>query len=126
MNKNEFINQARELFPLHKDKYHPYDPLDVDWCGGGIAGGSCWDDGDSDPHYSYEGDPEPEDEHLPVILEKCFPDLTAKQYLGIDKSKIYEYRDEDTYEYYGNSRTTCHRKLLLDKLFDEIDRVTKL
>lgn len=75
---------------------------------GGTSGGSCWDEGDSDPHYSYS-DPNGAREALQgfdvqfdAVLTKIRPDITFLQYKSIYNDVVKSCTRTEG-EYYGNS-----------------------
>jgi|SRR5690349_4354210 len=75
--------------------------LKIDWTIGGMTGGSCWDDGETDNHRPVSADPEPELEELDKLLEVFCPTITFMQYKRLSQALIK--RDTYTdYEYYGN------------------------
>lgn len=85
------------------------------WCTGGISGGSCWDDGKQDNHYSSSGEVESDWTTLDHILEYFCPNITFIRYKRLmSLSKIEEYSRN---EYYGNSTNYNLRILLLKDLW---------
>jgi hypothetical protein len=76
------------------------DYIKESWTTGGLSGGSCWDDGETDNHYAVEGNREPELTDIFTIMEAFCPDLSflnARKLMGL--IKYDSYTDN---EYYGN------------------------
>jgi len=87
-------------------KYSYKGVFEVEWTTGGEAGGSCWDGGDSDPHFPLEADQEPDFEALDKFLFQVAPNITFLQYKNLMTHVKVE--DRVDHEYYGNY--TCRRK----------------
>lgn len=88
------------------------------WISGGVGGGSCWDDGDEDHHYSISGEKEANLIELEDLLLKLVPNISYLQFRkieGIIKHDVYEVN-----EYYGNSTTYNYKILNLKELFDKL------
>lgn len=93
------------------------DCIGIKWMSGGVGGGSCWDEGDGNNHYSIEGDSKPEFEDLDLILEKVMSNITFLQYKKLCKFLIKEKSwSED--EYYGNSTNYIINYIFIDELYD--------
>lgn len=86
---------------------------------GGVAGGSCWDDGSSDPHYSYTRDEK--FEGIKVLEDICeLINISFMDYKKLQKNIL-----TDTYnvsEYYGNYRTMCIYYIKLDDVFSLLSK----
>ncbi len=87
------------------------------WRTGGESGGSCYDTGDEDRHYSIEPDEEPALDDLKAFLLDIDPDLSLRIYTEIEQ-KI----DTDTHwrsfnEYYGNYTVTGLKYILVDDIY---------
>jgi hypothetical protein len=86
------------------------------WTTGGTSGGSCWDDGEHDNHYSREGEPQPDWDDLHKILEHLTPLLPFLQY-----KKLMKLVRKDSYtenEYYGNSTTYAVHLMEIKPLYE--------
>ena len=94
-----YIDKALE--PTYRRNTVEGDFIQISWCTGGMSGGSCWDDGKEDHHYSVSSSPEPEFEALDAIMERFYPEITFMTYKRMAQTliKISDYCDN---EYYGN------------------------
>lgn len=95
--KTPFIKKCEEILGHHLYS----DELSVQWTTGGMTGGSCWMDGDEDPHYPVEAEKEPEFDDLDKIIEGICPTITFIQYKNLVKAVVKEESYTDN-EYYGN------------------------
>jgi len=93
--------------------------IGIQWTTGGTGGGSCWDTGDEDHHYSISGEQEPEFEDLDKILEHFYPGITHLQYKRLCR-EVVESGDHYQNEYYGNSTNYAHKIVRLQKLYDQL------
>lgn len=130
MNFEEFLSGIKSLgVVIHTKPYHKLhyiyskkesienvDPYIMQsWSGGGIGGGSCWDEGKS-YHYAMRSEPEPDFLELDLIIETVEPNITHLKYKKIVKDLIT--RDSQTYnEYYDNSSIECYKMVDLYKLY---------
>jgi hypothetical protein len=120
--KNHYI----DTYVLAKDtkkKIHTFDELYLykDWRTGGVGGGSCWDNGESN-HYAKEGNPEPEFVDLDTILENLAPEISYLKYKKFMKElKISELTWTEN-EYYGNSTAYCAKLIKLTDLFNTLQQ----
>jgi len=71
------------------------------WRSGGVGGGSCWDDGTQDNHYSFSGESEPSWDALDLVVRELFPSLSYIHYTELMRKQTMDNFTE--YEYYGNS-----------------------
>ena len=125
------------FYKMGKDKYRPYlaerhipkgrketlafdDYLYSQWNSGGVTGGSCWDEGGTDPHYPVEGEPEPEFTDIDEALTALCPNLSFLQYKKLMASGIVEIGSYSENEYYGNYTTYTYKSIKLRKLFDKL------
>lgn len=77
------------------------------WRTGGVGGGSCWDEGDEDPHYELGEEESEPIKALENFLEEFHPNLSLSQYKEIMQHVNTEYWTD--YEYYGNHTDyACH------------------
>jgi hypothetical protein len=77
------------------------------WRTGGIGGGSCWDEGDEDPHYELGEEESEPINTLEEFLKDFYPHLSLSQYKELMHHVRTEYWSE--YEYYGNHTDyACH------------------
>jgi len=90
--------------------------FEITWRTGGISGGSCWDEGDRDPHYHVSGDIEPRFTTLDAFLLKVCPNLSFIIYKKIDD--LFEIREYSEYEYYGNSTNYVSKSINIKGLYD--------
>lgn len=100
------------------------DTLYVEWRTGGVAGGSCWNDGEDDIYYDIEPDEEPKFTYLHTILEKFYPDITYLQYRALE-SNCVSIEDRHETDYYGNSNKYRRKTLDLRKLHDFLSSLKK-
>lgn len=75
--------------------------IGVEWRTGGMSGGSCWDDGDSDPHYPLSSEAEDPFNELDQILMLVAPSITFMQYKKLC-ADVVKYENYTNNEYYGN------------------------
>lgn len=95
----------------------PKEPIiGVEWSNGGLTGGSCWDTGEDDNHYSMSGDEEPELVDLDVILEHFNPGITFLQYKRLCQELIERGESREN-EYYGNYTDYAHKFIRLRRLY---------
>ncbi len=91
--------------------------IEQHWCSGGIGGGSCWNDGESDTHYEMSGDPPPATfEDLNTVLEAFWPNISFLQY---QKYIVPLFRNEERTEseYYGNCTRYAYKIISLRDMF---------
>lgn len=89
------------------------------WRIGGVGGGSCWDTGDTDPHYAISGEPEPEFHLLDEILEEACPQISFIQYKRIC-SQVIKTNEYTENEYYGNYTDYAVKWFDLRELYDAL------
>jgi hypothetical protein len=92
--------------------------ISVQWRTGGVGGGSCWDNGDTDPHYPIFAERESDLALLDKILEYFCPDIIMLRYKELYRLVEYNYFSE--YEYYGNYTDYGEKFLSLQKLYDQL------
>lgn len=108
MSYNEFLAKVKTLNVAldnhiirdYRDTAKTGDYIKESWITGGMGGGSCWDDGETDNHYAIENEQEPELTGLFTIMEAISPDLSF-----LKARKLMELIKYDNYtdnEYYGN------------------------
>lgn len=116
VNKKEFKELIESLDISVNFQDFEENTIGIKWITGGMRGGSCWDEGNSQ-RYASEGDPKPEFEDLDLILEKVIPHITFLQYKKLCKSLIKEESwSED--EYYGNSTNYMINYISIDELYN--------
>lgn len=99
----------------------PIEPMiGVQWTTGGRGGGSCWDTGEDDPHYSLEGEVESELTELDTILEHFVPDITFIQYKKLCQD-VVERGTHTENEYYGNYTHYAHKIVRLRRLYSYLN-----
>lgn len=97
--------------------------ISKEWLIGGIGGGSCWDDGSSNPHYARQADEEPEDESLDLILEVLCPKISFLQYKKLTKENLFIETEKYYNEYYGNHSEYRIKTLNLEVLFNTLKEI---
>lgn len=116
VNKKEFKELIESLDISVNFQDFEENTIGIKWITGGMRGGSCWDEGNSQ-RYASEGDPKPEFEDLDLILEKVMSNITFLQYKKLCKFLIKEKSwSED--EYYGNSTNYIINYIFIDELYD--------
>lgn len=99
---------------LDLDKHY----LHIGWTTGGISGGSCWDDGETDNHYFSTGEPEPNFDELDTTLLNLCPNIGFLQYKQVvNVVKRDEYTET---EYYGNCTNYATKSVLLRDLLNKV------
>jgi len=94
--------------------------LRTEWYIGGVSGGSCWDDGSENNHYSVVSDSSPEElTILDAILLKFCPSINFLEY-KILTNKLVEYKTRSENEYYGNSSNYASYTVVVEDLFNYI------
>lgn len=110
------------VYPAHNRSKQPVDAppfIAQHWDAGGISGGSCYDEGDKDPHYARTGDPAPTTfPDLTKVLIAVCPTLTFLQYEMI--KEVIKSGVETEYEYYGNSSQYGYQVVILRELYDKL------
>lgn len=106
MTLQEFKELIRNLgiymdFSLDGDYHNKSDLIGIKWSTGGVSGGSCWDEGNRDPHYPTSGEPQPNFNSLDLILEVVCPKITYLEHKKLLRNVMItkNYCDND---YYGN------------------------
>jgi hypothetical protein len=94
------------------------DYLYSEWYGGGVGGGSCWDDGNRS-HYPVPGEAETDITAIDDILMKVCPNLTFLQYRKL-MNGVEDRGNYTNNEYYGNSSTHNYKVINLRKLYDRL------
>lgn len=122
----EFKKKVYALLGHVPDRWMPdTDTLYVEWCVGGVTGGSCWDTGEGpDPHHSVSSEPEPAFEYLDTILESMYPEITFLQYRILER-KCVSTKDRHQSEYYGNYYEYRQKILDLRKLHEFLSELKK-
>jgi hypothetical protein len=100
-----------------KDAIVMDDYIQVTWCGGGIGGGSCWNDGTQDNHYARESDPEPDFTDLDNLLTFICPNISFLVYRKVMRDANVETGSITEYEYYGNSTIEAYKRVQLGNLY---------
>lgn len=120
LGKNEFYPKGREVYSCISGKPTMDNHLYSEWTVGGIGGGSCWDDGTGrDPHYSIQGEVEPEFTAIDAVLFEVCPNLSFLQY----RKLMADVMKTDMYtigEYYGNSTSYACKSISLRDLFNKL------
>lgn len=93
------------------------DRLQIRWITGGMGGGSCWDTGDEDHHYSRTSDEEPEFDLLDKLIEHYYPDIRMIKYKRLVQQCV-ERTEEHENEYYGNYIDYGVKRLNLLKFYE--------
>jgi hypothetical protein len=119
----------KNIYKIEDDEYRKGNEaflINKKWTIGGIGGGSCWDDGDHDPHYELSEQDEPEDNTIEIILKNIFPEISLNSFL--EKNELWQFWDEDTdldCDYYGNYTRFRLKTLKLDILFEKMKEMVK-
>lgn len=95
------------------------DVLEQEWSGGGVGGGSCWNNDGADNHYAIEGEPEPKFTDLTGVLTAVCPNITFLQYQSLEELIKYDTRNER--EYYGNSSVTMIKSIKVQDIWDFLE-----
>lgn len=127
----EFLEKATNLpdvsvdknYKVEKHGYYGYDrkkkgkpAVSIKWYTGGISGGSCWDDGSQDNHYSSTGEEEPNfDDFENLILHFC-PNITFVEFRNI--RGLIKQNDWTEDEYYGNSTNYSEKYVFLEDIYN--------
>lgn len=117
---DEFKKVLELLQEAEHEKRNYKFSLEKRWLSGGIGGGSCWDDYNSDeedPHYEIFGDMEPEDNTLEVILNYFMIEIKLDEYPDY---VFWNEEQETEYEYYGNSSIYTTKSLDYKSLFETL------
>ena len=123
--------RKRSTEKYHRDQYEYVKPkkidldehyLYVEWCSGGISGGSCWDDGTDDRHYGRSGEAEPEFDNIDTVLAELCPNLTFLQYKKI-MAKIVKRGEYTINEYYGNTTDYTFKVVNLRELYEALQEM---
>ena len=118
--ENGGIAYESKSYDVHTHKNIPVEPhIRWSWVTGGVSGGSCWDTGDSDPHSSFRGDPEPDNDSFDKILELVDPTISFLQYRQIQRACV-EHGTYSQNEYYGNHTDYAFKNLNLRKLYEAL------
>lgn len=90
--------------------------LSIEWCTGGVTGGSCW----GTPHENYtSNEKEPKKHELILVLKKFCANISALQILEIlESDDLYLYSEYTYNDYYGNYDNYIKRTLNLNVLYD--------
>jgi len=119
---DEFVKEVKDL-KIATDPYIPGDhtpgsgpAIAIYWQTGGIGGGSCWDNGDEDPHYNMGSNPEPEFTDIDKVLEHFVPNITFLQYKRLLQDCI-EQGETTLNDYYGNHTDYAYKVIKLEALF---------
>lgn len=128
LNKKDFNLSIKDLKTLEdfKDavkKIVGTTDISKEWLVGGVGGGSCWDDGSVDRHYSIQPEEEPEDESLDLILEVLCPKISFIQYKKLTKKNLYTETEKYYNEYYGNHSEYKIKTLNLEVLFESLKKI---
>jgi len=91
---NEGIFKEPQNVPITEKDYLIYQR----WNSGGVAGGSCWDEGEGH-NYEYSH-PDPKFTILEIVLDELCPDITLKNYNEV--LKLIKENETTNWEYYGN------------------------
>lgn len=96
----EFVTLARGI-DCTVDRKEPYS-MGIQWVVGGQAGGSCWDEGDYDPHFDVEPENKPKFSKLKLLLNAMCGGRRCPAHI---KARAHELLKESVWtlhEYYGN------------------------
>ena len=103
--------------PLDLDKHYLY----VQWCSGGVSGGSCWDTGENgDPHYAMSGEAEPEFDAIDTVLTVVCPNLSFLQYKKLLAGNLVTRDEYSQDEYYGNCTNYTFKRIKLRDLLNKL------
>lgn len=130
MTYDQFLSEVKELAYIRNkfwkdvDRWSAKPALNTDnviyqeWRTGGISGGSCWDDGETDNHYALDAEESPETfDELIAILEKFWPDISFLNYHKLI-TPIIHHDDYTLYEYYGNHTNYAVKYVDIKELYD--------
>ena len=129
MTKQDFIlsvkkiTNLKEFYALDDSGYPHYsapgpkDSLYIHWTTGGVGGGSCWDTGDDDPHYSRDSEPEPAFEELDQILEVMCPKIGFLEYKALCR-EVVKSGEHHQNDYYGNYTDYATKYFKVEDLYD--------
>jgi len=129
-NPNDKLNSIISIaqFVINEQEHH-YDEdhsiesgvLQMKWQTGGVSGGSCWDTGEDDPHYSYSSDHNPQGfSSLDQLIIELVPDFPLSKYQSIIGLVQEDFDTE--YEYYGNHTDYAIKRIDLSKLLDFLEK----
>jgi hypothetical protein len=90
--------------------------IEIEWCVGGMTGGSYNGRSADEP---ISADPEPNFEHLEVLLAMIWPDITYLKYRELERSMI-TLEERTSNDYYGNYSKYAVKKVDLKKLWEFI------
>jgi hypothetical protein len=93
------------------------------WRTGGVGGGSCWDEGDEDPHYELVEEESEPIKALEKFLEEFYPHLSISQYKEIMQHVQTEYWTD--YEYYGNHTDYACRYITFESIANTLVNLKK-
>lgn len=104
-----------------ENQYNKNSVLKENWSTGGIGGGSCWDEGESE-HYATPGNDEPDFSDLDTILLHC----CEKPPNFMEYKEILKIKEEFDYsqnEYYGNSTSYRVKFITVKKLYEKLNEM---
>jgi hypothetical protein len=86
------------------------------WVTGGQQGGSCWDDGTEDKHYSLSAEDPSEFYELTNLINLICPNITLSCFNQINRLKhTKEYTE---WEYYGNYTEYAEEYIALIRIYE--------
>lgn len=92
----------------------------ITWQSGGVSGGSCWDEGTEDNHYSISGEPKPNEsiEKVNKFIVTCLlgENVTYTKAVDVLKQLWSEEQKYEENEYYGNYTEYAYIELNTDYL----------
>jgi hypothetical protein len=90
--------------------------ISIEWCSGGMEGGSCWG---GESNRSVQSDPEPEFEELDEILAKVWPEINFLKYKKLVRDLVRN-DSRTSNDYYGNYTTYASKTIYLFNLFKSL------
>ncbi len=87
---------------------------------GGVGGGSCWNDSNSEP---YTKDERPSFKVLDLTLKRLCPNLTFLQFREVEE--LIHTNEESDYEYYGNSTDYEIKYVIISEIINLLNTFEK-
>lgn len=106
--------EREEFDKLIEDKVYQ-DKFEIEWCIGGLEGGSCWSEGDQ-IYSAVTGEAEPEFSDLDSTLLEVAPNMSFLMYKKL-MSMVTATTQSDG-DFYGNSRNYAVKSITVDKVWD--------
>ena len=132
MTYDEFIKKIKEMEDVYIQKHfdefdfigkkrsNGKDCLKIEWCIGGQSGGSCYDT-DDHVYHPIDPDTEPEFNDIDKILEVLAPDISFIQYKSIVRDVLKQNTKKQN-DYYGNHSNYAVKYILLEELFEALQK----